>query len=150
MPATTSPTYSTTGTVSSPLNLDSLVVPKGEHETVRLNGSSSKKIRPKPKVTLTSLTVNNVSPGRTSTHISGLGPPFSGWSCADLDTLDWKAGVDGRSLGRCARSIAWSYLSSTRTNSTRTFWIPSWMRSTSSVWSNSIYLLAFGFWVWTD
>ncbi|CAD6569198.1 MAG: hypothetical protein TREMPRED_005093, partial [Tremellales sp. Tagirdzhanova-0007] len=56
MPA---PTYSTTGTVSSPLNLDSLVVPKGEHDSVRLNGSSSKKIRPKPKVTLTSLTVNN-------------------------------------------------------------------------------------------
>jgi len=56
-----SASYSTTGTVSSPLDLDSLA--KSEHETVTLNGSTStagKKIRPKPKVTLTSLTVNNV------------------------------------------------------------------------------------------
>lgn len=50
--------YSTTGTVSAPVNLDELV-PKGEHTAVNLNGST-KNIRPKPKVTLTSLTPNNV------------------------------------------------------------------------------------------
>ena len=63
MPTAIQPTprYSTTGTVSSPLNLDSFAPPKGEHETVRLNGSA-RKIRPKPKVTLTSLTINNVRP----------------------------------------------------------------------------------------
>ena len=57
--ATSAATLSTAGTVSSPLNLDAFTSAKGEHETVRLNGSS-KKIRPKPKVTLTSLTLNNV------------------------------------------------------------------------------------------
>jgi hypothetical protein len=51
--------YSTAGTVSAPVDLDQLV-PKGEHTAVKLNGSS-KNIRPKPKVTLTSLTPNNVS-----------------------------------------------------------------------------------------
>ena len=53
--------YTTTGTVSSPLDLESLHAPKGEHEAVPLNGSASSKISPKPKVTLTSLTLNNVS-----------------------------------------------------------------------------------------
>ena len=52
-------TYSTTGTVSAPVNLDQLV-PQGEHTAVKLNGSA-KNISPKPKVTLTSLTPNNVS-----------------------------------------------------------------------------------------
>ena len=62
-------TYNTTGTVSSPLNLDSFLTPRGEHETVNLTGSShAKKIRPKPKVTLTALTVNNVSGNRTTCH----------------------------------------------------------------------------------
>ena len=55
--------FSTAGTVSSPLDLASLA-PKGEHEQININGnsssSSSKKMRPKPKVTLTSLTINNV------------------------------------------------------------------------------------------
>ncbi|ORY31669.1 hypothetical protein BCR39DRAFT_493734 [Naematelia encephala] len=50
--------YSTAGTVSAPLNLDSLA-PKGEHQAVQLNGSKRKNYRPVPKVTLTSLTPNN-------------------------------------------------------------------------------------------
>ena len=49
--------YSTTGTVSAPVDLDDLV-PKGEHTAVKLG--TTKNIRPKPKVTLTSLTTNNV------------------------------------------------------------------------------------------
>lgn len=49
-------TYDTAGTVSSPLDLDAV---RGEHEAVALNGGR-KTISPKPKVTLTSLTVNNV------------------------------------------------------------------------------------------
>ena len=64
--------YTTTGTVSNPLDLDAQ--PKGAFETVdlgasanstsRASGASGSKrvIRPKPKVTLTSLTPNNVSP----------------------------------------------------------------------------------------
>jgi hypothetical protein len=56
---TAAPTFSTTGTVSSPLDLDTLAA-KGEHEAVH-TGSSKSKIWPKPKVTLTSLTPNNVS-----------------------------------------------------------------------------------------
>lgn len=50
------PNFSTTGTVSSPLDLDA----KGEHQMVELS-NKKRKIRPKPKVTLTSLTINNVS-----------------------------------------------------------------------------------------
>jgi hypothetical protein len=59
--------YSTAGTVSSPLNLDSYnSTAKGEHESVKLNGNGpvkakGKVISPKVKVTLTSLTINNVS-----------------------------------------------------------------------------------------
>ncbi|KAL7424433.1 N-acetyltransferase 5 [Cryptotrichosporon argae] len=47
------PTAATLGTVSSPLDL----APKGEHEAVSI--SARGRIRPKPKVTLTSLTPNN-------------------------------------------------------------------------------------------
>lgn len=55
--------YNTAGTVSSPLDLDSV---RGEHETVALNGGKQRKaISPKPKVTLTSLTVNNVGVKRS-------------------------------------------------------------------------------------
>ncbi|RSH86202.1 uncharacterized protein EHS24_004433 [Apiotrichum porosum] len=64
-PAAATASYSTAGTVSSPLDLDALT-PRGEHESVNLNGSaaaggasSRRAIRPKPKVTLTSLTPNN-------------------------------------------------------------------------------------------
>lgn len=56
-PAPATHTYSTAGTVSSPLDLDKV---RGEHEAVNVNGGG-RKISPKPKVTLTSLTVNNVS-----------------------------------------------------------------------------------------
>lgn len=49
--------FTTTGTVSDPLDLESLR-PQGEHTAVKLSASSN--IRPKPKVTLTSLTPNNV------------------------------------------------------------------------------------------
>jgi hypothetical protein len=59
--------YSTAGTVSAPVDLDQLV-PKGEHTTVKLNGSA-KNIRPKPKVTLTSLTPNNVSGGSSERDV---------------------------------------------------------------------------------
>lgn len=66
-------TFSTTGTVSNPLNLDSYTSPKGEHETVSVNGGGSgKKIRPQPKATLTSLTVNNVS---SVVQLRNAGPP---------------------------------------------------------------------------
>ena len=57
-------TYSTAGTVSSPLDLDSV---KGEHQSVNVesNGGSKRRVvTPKVKATLTSLTVNNVSPTR--------------------------------------------------------------------------------------
>jgi hypothetical protein len=65
MSATKAPAqaYSTTGTVSSPLDF-STIRARGEHESVSLpaNGKahSSKRVQPKPKVTLTSLTINNV------------------------------------------------------------------------------------------
>ena len=52
------PVYTTTGTVSSPLNL---AEPQGEHVSVSLNGGR-KKIKPQPKATLTSLTPHNVCP----------------------------------------------------------------------------------------
>lgn len=55
--------YSTAGTVSSPIDL----TPKGEYESVKLNGTANgtakakgKVVSPKVKVTLTSLTINNV------------------------------------------------------------------------------------------
>jgi hypothetical protein len=53
-------TYSTAGTVSSPLDLDNV---KGEHQSVNVSGSGSRRkvVTPKVKVTLTSLTPNNVS-----------------------------------------------------------------------------------------
>ncbi|GMK57079.1 hypothetical protein CspeluHIS016_0309190 [Cutaneotrichosporon spelunceum] len=51
-PATT--TYNTAGTVSAPLELDDV---RGEYESVAVNGA--RRVAPKPKVTLTSLTVNN-------------------------------------------------------------------------------------------
>ncbi|KAK4683906.1 hypothetical protein P7C73_g6306, partial [Tremellales sp. Uapishka_1] len=53
--------YTTTGTVSNPLDLASLN-PQGAFETVHLNGNSNgkKQVRPLPKVTLTSLTINNL------------------------------------------------------------------------------------------
>lgn len=51
-------TYSTAGTVSSPLDLDAV---KGEHQSVNVSGSRRKTVTPKVKVTLTSLTPNNVS-----------------------------------------------------------------------------------------
>ena len=61
-PAVTA-SYSTDGTVSSPLDLDAV---RGEFQTVNVNGGTgaggAKRVfSPKPKVTLTSLTVNNVS-----------------------------------------------------------------------------------------
>jgi hypothetical protein len=56
-PAVTT-TYSTAGTVSSPLDLDNV---KGEHQSVNVSGGRRKVVSPKVKVTLTSLTVNNVS-----------------------------------------------------------------------------------------
>lgn len=72
--ATATATYSTAGTVSSPLDLDAV---RGEYSAVSLengngngngngdggaNGTGKRRtVRPKPKVTLTSLTVNNVS-----------------------------------------------------------------------------------------
>ena len=52
------PTYSTAGTVSSPLDLDNV---KGEHQSVKISGGRRKVVSPKVKVTLTSLTINNVS-----------------------------------------------------------------------------------------
>ncbi|RSH91412.1 hypothetical protein EHS25_009711 [Saitozyma podzolica] len=68
--STTAATYSTAGTVSSPLDLDAV---RGEYSAVSLengngdgtgiggaNGTGKRRtVRPKPKVTLTSLTVNN-------------------------------------------------------------------------------------------
>lgn len=55
-------TYSTAGTVSSPLDLDNV---KGEHQSVNVDaangGSKRRVVSPKVKATLTSLTVNNVS-----------------------------------------------------------------------------------------
>jgi len=51
------PTYSTAGTVSSPLDLDNV---KGEYQSVNVSGGRRKVVSPKVKVTLTSLTVNNV------------------------------------------------------------------------------------------
>ncbi|WWC72180.1 uncharacterized protein I206_106140 [Kwoniella pini CBS 10737] len=52
------PTYSTAGTVSAPIDLSGL---KGEYTTLNLqNGSKGKKVvKPNVKVTLTSLTINN-------------------------------------------------------------------------------------------
>lgn len=61
MPPAVTASYSTAGTVSSPLDLDAV---RGEFQAVNVNGgsTSSKRVfRPKPKVTLTSLTANNVS-----------------------------------------------------------------------------------------
>ncbi|WWC91883.1 uncharacterized protein L201_006832 [Kwoniella dendrophila CBS 6074] len=54
----TTPTYSTAGTVSAPIDLSEL---KGEHTTLNLTNSSKNKklVKPNVKVTLTSLTVNN-------------------------------------------------------------------------------------------
>lgn len=55
-------TYSTAGTVSSPLDLDDV---KGEHQSVNVDangGSKRRVVSPKVKATLTSLTINNVSP----------------------------------------------------------------------------------------
>lgn len=54
--------FNTAGTVSAPLDLDSV---RGEHEAVDINGATRGRgrVSPKPKVTLTSLTVNNVSIG---------------------------------------------------------------------------------------
>lgn len=49
--------YSTAGTVSSPLDLDNV---KGEHQSVDVSGSRRKLVTPKVKATLTSLTINNV------------------------------------------------------------------------------------------
>lgn len=50
--------FNTAGTVSAPLDLDAV---RGEHEAVAINGGKGRgKVSPKPKVTLTSLTVNNV------------------------------------------------------------------------------------------
>ncbi|KAL1405102.1 N-acetyltransferase 5 [Vanrija albida] len=57
-PAAVTTSYSTAGTVSSPLDLDALAA-RGEHESVRLNGATGRRVSPKPKATLTSLTVNN-------------------------------------------------------------------------------------------
>ena len=57
--ATTSrATFATQGTVSNPLDL----APQGEHVSVDLAAGKSqrKTVRPKVKVTLTSLTTNNV------------------------------------------------------------------------------------------
>ncbi|BEJ15176.1 hypothetical protein CspHIS471_0409430 [Cutaneotrichosporon sp. HIS471] len=45
--------YNTAGTVSAPLDLV-----RGEYESVTINGA--RRVAPKPKVTLTSLTINNV------------------------------------------------------------------------------------------
>ena len=61
--ATSAPavTYSTAGTVSSPLDLDNV---KGEHQSVNVDangGSRRRVVSPKVKATLTSLTTNNVS-----------------------------------------------------------------------------------------
>lgn len=51
-------TFSTMGTVSAPIELEA----KGEHTAVQVDGGKGKrKISPKVKVTLTSLTPNNVS-----------------------------------------------------------------------------------------
>lgn len=95
--------YSTTGTVSAPVNLDDLV-PKGEHTTVKLNGTH-KNIQPKPKVTLTSLTPNNVS------AIIALNDPFESpqaRSPSDFVVLCHCAlfwfSSDVDSLGHCERS----------------------------------------------
>jgi hypothetical protein len=58
MVAAATVTYSTAGTISSPLDLEA----KGEHSAVSLDSNRSKRkvVRPKVKVTLTSLTPNNV------------------------------------------------------------------------------------------
>ena len=59
MPPDAKINYSTTDTVSSPLDLS----PRGEHESVQLHGHrKSRTVTPRPKVTLTSLTLNNVGP----------------------------------------------------------------------------------------
>lgn len=60
--------YNTAGTVSAPLDLDAV---RGEHEAVAVNGG--KKVAPKPKVTLTSLTVNNVSVPSCAPRSDGIG-----------------------------------------------------------------------------
>ncbi|OWZ76694.1 acetyltransferase [Cryptococcus neoformans Bt85] len=49
-------TYSTTGTVSNPLDLSQI---QGEHTSVNLSSSNKKNVKPNVKVTLTSLTPNN-------------------------------------------------------------------------------------------
>ncbi|WVW86340.1 hypothetical protein I302_108384 [Kwoniella bestiolae CBS 10118] len=56
--STPTPTYSTAGTVSAPIDLSGL---KGEHTKLDLSSSSKGKkvVKPNVKVTLTSLTVNN-------------------------------------------------------------------------------------------
>ena len=60
-------TYSTAGTVSSPLDLDNV---KGEHQSVNVSGGRRKVVSPKVKVTLTSLTVNNVSISLAPRHLN--------------------------------------------------------------------------------
>lgn len=56
MVAADSSTQATLGTVSSPLEL----APQGEHTSVSISGGKRKAVKPAVKVTLTSLTPNNV------------------------------------------------------------------------------------------
>jgi hypothetical protein len=79
------PTYSTAGTVSSPLDLDNV---KGEHQSVNVSGGRRKVVSPKVKVTLTSLTVNNVS------------PCFSGQMCKMEETDDIVWDIEEDQFGR--------------------------------------------------
>ena len=60
MTAADSSTQATLGTVSSPITLN----PQGEHTSVNISGGKRKTVRPNVKVTLTSLTPNNVSLAR--------------------------------------------------------------------------------------
>lgn len=106
------PTFSTMGTVSAPIELEA----KGEHTAVQVDGGKGKrKISPKVKVTLTSLTPNNVSCSGVLTEPRLL---VQVSFCSRL--CRW-ARFDGL--------IRWCCLSCTRTSSIRTSWIP---RSTTS------------------
>lgn len=62
--AIAAPSEATAGTISAPLDLSVFQTAKGDHEAVTVTGAGSSRqtrIKPMPKVTLTSLTKNNVS-----------------------------------------------------------------------------------------
>jgi hypothetical protein len=125
MVAADSSTQATLGTVSSPIEL----APQGEHTSVSISGGKRKTVRPNVKVTLTSLTPNNVSPDSTSERRRR--------ACSMTAMLG--SGTDGRvqgliaRLARSASSTRSSCLLCTRKSSTRRYWTLLWTISTSLV-----------------